>query len=106
MSERKSTYSVYLIERRGEHGGKREVTSPVTGHRLDFYDAGVWLDRETGRNFVPYEQIRTIREHPEDAEPESRSSGLGEESDPERDRTEDEALAEGDQGAEEDMLEE
>jgi hypothetical protein len=62
MSE--STYSVYLIERPGEHGGKREVTSPVSGHRLEFYDTGVWLDRETGRNFFPYDQIRTIREHP------------------------------------------
>ena len=60
-----STYSVYLVQRHGEQGGKREVTSPVSGHSLEFYDTGVWLDRETGRNFFPYEQIRTIREHPE-----------------------------------------
>jgi hypothetical protein len=60
-----STYSVYLVRRNGEQGGKREVTSPVPGHELEFYDTGVWVDRETGRNFFPYEQIRTIREHPE-----------------------------------------
>lgn len=56
------TYSVYLVEP-GDAGGKREVTSPVEGHSLDFYDSGVWLNRETGRNFFPYEQVRTIREH-------------------------------------------
>lgn len=104
-----STYSVYLIERHGEQGGKREVTSPVSGHKLKFYDTGVWLDRETGRNFFPYEQIRTIREHPEDANPENRGSGLDEEdseSSPEQDRTGGEASTEGGQSAEEDMLEE
>ncbi|WP_276301714.1 hypothetical protein [Halorussus lipolyticus] len=60
-----SIYSVYLVQGSGEQGGKRQVTSPVGGHELEFYDTGVWLDRETGRNFFPYEQIRTIREHPE-----------------------------------------
>ena len=65
-------YSVYLV-RTGEkgnrvRGGEREVTSPVEGHELDFYDSGVWLTRETGRNFFPYDQIRTIREHPEGAD--------------------------------------
>ncbi|WP_276279134.1 hypothetical protein [Halorussus caseinilyticus] len=60
-----SVYSVYLVQRHGEQGGKREVTSPVSGHSLEFYDTGVWIDRDTGRNFFPYEQIRTIREHPE-----------------------------------------
>lgn len=59
-----STYSVYLVQRHGEQGGQREVTSPVRGRELDFYETGVWLTRETGRNFFPYEQIRTIREHP------------------------------------------
>ena len=65
-----STYSVYLVrgdgDQDGEQGGKRQVTSPVSGHKLEFYDTGVWLDRETGRNFFPYEQIRTIREQSED----------------------------------------
>lgn len=91
-----STYSVYLVQRHGEQGGKREVTSPVSGHKLDFYDTGVWLDREAGRNFFPYEQIRTIREHPE-AEHEAQGSGA------EAERAD---AVEGDTGAEEDMLEE
>ncbi|MFC4448127.1 hypothetical protein [Halorussus aquaticus] len=99
MSER--TYSVYLIERHGEQGGKREVTSPVQGHELEFYDSGVWLNRETGRNFFPYRQIRTIREHPEGnpAESESQTSREGESGSGNR------TTEEGDGGAEEEMLE-
>jgi hypothetical protein len=115
-----STYSVYLIERRGEQGGKREVTSPVRGHALDFYDAGVWLDRETGRNFFPYEQVRTIREHPEGQAPEHATEPITEsESDEGEDDSGTEAgpgaeaepepgadsATEGDPGAEEEMLE-
>lgn len=99
MSE--STYSVYLIERHGEQGGKREVTSPVQGHELKFYDTGVWLDRETGRNFFPYEQIRTIREHPEGEPTESQSRTPQEGESDTGGQT-----PEGDQGAEEEMLEE
>ncbi|WP_321112392.1 hypothetical protein [Halorussus salinisoli] len=99
-----STYSVYLVQRHGEQGGKREVTSPVSGHSLEFYDTGVWLDRKMGRNFFPYEQIRTIREHPEDEQSESEN----------RDRTSRQSegerpgqrSGEGDPGAEEEMLEE
>ncbi|WP_435174933.1 hypothetical protein [Halorussus sp. AFM4] len=90
MSE--STYSVYLVQRHGEQGGQREVTSPVRGHSLEFYDTGVWLDRETGRNFFPYRQIRTIREHPE-----------GEAGAADREPSD---LQAGDTGAEEEMLEE
>jgi len=105
-----NTYSVYLIERHGEQGGKREVTSPVSGHELDFYDSGVWLGRETGRNFFPYEQIRTIREHPEGQAPEHATEPISESGENDRgdegcsggtgDRT-----SEGDPGAEEEMLE-
>jgi hypothetical protein len=91
-----STYSVYLVQRHGEQGGKREVTSPVEGHELEFYDTGVWLDRETGRNFFPYEQIRTIREHP-GGERQARGDGV---------QAERADALEGDTGAEEDMLEE
>ncbi|UPV74567.1 hypothetical protein M0R89_00510 [Halorussus limi] len=96
MSE--SVYSVYLVQRPGEQGGKREVTSPVRGHELKFYDSGVWLDREEGRNFFPYDQIRTIREHPEDRGDERADD---ERADDEQVRTPDES----DAGAEEEMLE-
>lgn len=95
MSE--STYSVYLVQRHGEQGGKREVTSPVQGNELEFYDTGVWLDRDRGRNFFPYEQIRTIREHPEGTPTESQSRTPQE--------TDGDASG-GDAGAEEEMLEE
>jgi hypothetical protein len=59
-------YSVCLVQHPGSQGGERQVTSPVDGTDLDFYESGVWLTRDTGRNFFPYEQIRTIREHPDD----------------------------------------
>jgi hypothetical protein len=109
MSE--STYSVYLVEH-GETGGKRHVTSPVEGHELQFYDTGVWIERETGRNFFPYEQVRTIREHPEGRESERRSESVAESApaEDESDATEmdpqTDSEVEGDAGAEEDMLEE
>ncbi|WP_202932597.1 hypothetical protein [Halorussus salinus] len=93
-----SIYSVYLVkrhgERDGEQGGKRVVTSPVQGHELEFYDTGVWLNREEGRNFFPYEQIRTIREHPE---------GRYAEQEPATARRPEEGG--GESGAEEEMLE-
>lgn len=63
-----SQYSVYLVPTRSREDRNREaedrpIVSPVTGHELDFYDSGVWLKREHGRNFFPYNQIRTIKEH-------------------------------------------
>ncbi|MFC4552666.1 MULTISPECIES: hypothetical protein [Halorussus] len=107
-----TVYHVYLV-RTGEQGnrvrgGEREVTSPVEGYELDFYDSGVWLTREQGRNFFPYEQIRTIREHPAvseddeadaDAESAGREVGAGSPAETGDSGGEDE-------GAEEDMLEE
>jgi hypothetical protein len=92
-----SSYSVYLVEQ-GESGGKRQVTSPVQGHALEFYDTGVWLDRETGRNFFPYEQIRTIRDHPAGVKSETGQPS-------ETVETETAPGTEGDTGAEEDLLE-
>ena len=66
MTER--VYHVYLVRTsdRGDRvrGGEREITSPVEGYDVEFYESGFWLTRETGRNFFPYEQVRTIREHP------------------------------------------
>lgn len=98
MSE--STYSVYLVERQGSQGGERQVTSPIVGTELDFYDSGVWLTRELGRNFFPYDEIRTIREHPEGGDSEGgRAKGMDESG---GDR---ENAAERDPGAEEDLVE-
>ncbi|WP_198662035.1 hypothetical protein [Halorussus litoreus] len=105
MSE--STYSVYLVQRHGEQGGKREVTSPVSGHELDFYETGVWLDHDTGRNFFPYGQIRTIREHPEDDPTDSEAATSEKSGESDELAVSDEGPSEGgNAGAEEDMLEE
>lgn len=85
-------YSVYLVEREGSQGGERQVTSPVSGTDVDFYDSGVWLTHETGRNFFPYDEIRTIREHDETRRTQS-GDGHGERESAEQ------------EGAEEDLLE-
>ncbi|WP_433624220.1 hypothetical protein [Halomicrococcus sp. NG-SE-24] len=59
-------YDVYLVpSERGD--GDRNIVSPVEGHEVEFYETGVWLAREGGRNFFPYAQIRTIREHSREA---------------------------------------
>lgn len=105
-----STYSVYLVRTAKQanrvRGGERQVTSPVEGTALDFYDSGVWLTRESGRNFFPYDQIRTIREHPEG---ERGEGGRAEEVDSSEGRSESgddrENAAERDPGAEEDLVE-
>ncbi|WP_227373622.1 hypothetical protein [Haladaptatus halobius] len=55
-------YDVYLVPS-GKRAGEQNIVSPVEGDELEFYDTGVWLSRTGGRNFFPYEQIRTIREH-------------------------------------------
>lgn len=75
-----SQYSIYLTptqsrEDRNREAEARPIVSPVTGHDLDFYDSGVWLTREKGRNFFPYDQIRTIKEHPPGEGPESGGAG-------------------------------
>ncbi|WP_210424950.1 hypothetical protein [Halorussus halobius] len=107
MSEH--TYSVYLVERGSEQGGQRAITSPIEGHELEFYDAGVWLNRERGRNFFPYEQVRTVREHaseqpasPADQPVDGRESA---DRDPESGPGDAPAGTGRDQGAEEDLLE-
>lgn len=113
MSEH--TYSVYLIERQGSQGGERQVTSPVRGSELDFYDSGVWLTREAGRNFFPYDEIRTIREHAEEetetesdaetaTEDEGEGGSGGSDGESENEGAGDED-AERDAGAEEDLVE-
>ncbi|WP_231183068.1 hypothetical protein [Haladaptatus sp. DYF46] len=60
-------YDVYLVPT-GKRGGEQNIVSPVEGDDLEFYETGVWLRRKGGRNFFPYEQIRTIREHGQDVE--------------------------------------
>jgi len=114
-------YSVYLVQHPGSQGGERQVTSPVGGTDLDFYESGVWLTRESGRNFFPYEQIRTIREHHDDgsergdaasesdgeADGDERTEGRGDDGDEDESAREDGDGGESprDDGAEEELVE-
>lgn len=55
-----TVYQVYLLEDDPDAG----VESPVIGTRLDFFDSGVWIECDSGRDFFPYEQVRVVRERP------------------------------------------
>lgn len=57
-----TVYQVYLLEDDPDAG----VESPVTGHRLDFFDSGVWVEVEDGRDFFPYERVSVVRERSAD----------------------------------------
>ena len=48
------TFEVHLVE--GE--------SPVETEYVDFYDSGVWVDLEEGREFYPYERVAKVVELP------------------------------------------
>lgn len=76
------TYHVHLRE-----AAPAEVEEPIeTGH-LDFYDSGVWIDRETDRVFFPWAQVAMIREVetlPETDEPDANPEAAAWEDPPER----------------------
>lgn len=61
-NEQNTVYEVYLLE---DDSGA-DVESPVRGQRLDFFDSGVWVERESGRDFFPYERVQVVRERPAD----------------------------------------
>lgn len=59
-----TVYEVHLREDDPEAG----VESPVTGHKLDFFDSGVWVERENERDFFPYETVVVVKERPANQE--------------------------------------
>lgn len=38
------------------------LESPVTGQRLDFFDTGVWVEHDEGRDFFPDGRVQVVRE--------------------------------------------
>ncbi|MFB6121879.1 MAG: hypothetical protein ABEJ78_00265 [Haloferacaceae archaeon] len=60
MSESGPTYVVYLTA--ATVADEPTVESPISTDHIDFYDSGVWVSRDVGRDFFPYERIRLIRE--------------------------------------------
>jgi hypothetical protein len=39
---------------------------PIESQYADFYDSGVWVDRDDGREFYPYERVAKVKEVPAD----------------------------------------
>lgn len=57
---REDTYYVHL-----KSGVENVAESPLEGSKLDFYDTGLWVHREEGRDFFPYEQVLMVQERTE-----------------------------------------
>jgi hypothetical protein len=55
------TYEVHL---QSELVDELDIDSPVETERIDYYDSGLWVRREEGRDFFPYHYVLTIRERP------------------------------------------
>ena len=49
------TYTVYLRDESG-------VAEPVETSRIDYYDSGLWVHVDGGRDFYPYDRIEVIEE--------------------------------------------
>lgn len=71
QSTRQQTYEVHLASDVAEDLG---VDSPVETDHIDYYDSGIWVAVEAGRDFYPYGHVLAIRERPATREP-ARSAG-------------------------------
>jgi hypothetical protein len=52
-------YAVYLRE---SISSELDVESPIETDYIDFYDSGIWVARDEGRAFYPYQHVLTIHE--------------------------------------------
>jgi len=60
------TYEVHLVDE-----------SMVESEYVDFYDAGVWVDRDDGREFYPYGRVAKVKEVSDaDADDEMEPAGV------------------------------
>ena len=59
---REDTYYVHL-----KSDVENVAESPLEGSKLDFYDTGLWVHREEGRDFFPYEQVLMVQERSDPA---------------------------------------
>lgn len=71
-------YHVHLAE---DVAAALDLASPIETDRIDYYDSGVWVSTDEGRDFFPYEHVLTIRER---TAPEAVVAGTGGSAEPER----------------------
>lgn len=56
------TSKVYHVHLADDVATALDLPSPIETDRIDYYDAGIWVTTEAGRDFFPYEHVLTIRE--------------------------------------------
>lgn len=61
MSTDPST-QVYHVHLADDVAASLDLASPIETDRIDYYDAGIWVWTDEGRDFFPYEHVLTIRE--------------------------------------------
>ena len=61
MSEQTRHYEVHL---KADVADELGVGSPIGTEHVDFYDSGLWVAGEGGRDFYPYDNVLTIHERP------------------------------------------
>lgn len=59
-----STTQVYEVYLAADVADELGVETPVETEHIDYYDAGIWVTTDSGREFYPYEHVLTIRERP------------------------------------------
>lgn len=59
------SYEVHLKEDVVDELG---ITSPVETGRIDYYDSGLWVTTQDGRDFYTYQHVLTLRERPQATE--------------------------------------
>jgi|GEM_PF-6018055 len=59
----------YTVHLRADVADELGVESPISTDRIDYYDSGLWVTRESGRDFYPYGHILTIQEREAGQEP-------------------------------------
>lgn len=74
------TTRVYHVHLSDDVAAALDLTSPIETDRIDYYDAGIWVGTDDGRDFFPYEHVLTIRER---APPEPVAPGAGGTGEPE-----------------------
>jgi hypothetical protein len=53
------SYEVHLTADIVEELG---IDSPISTDRIDYYDSGLWVTHQEGRDFYPYDHVLTIHE--------------------------------------------
>jgi len=54
----------YEVHLRADVVEELGIDSPISTERIDYYDSGLWITHQEGRDFYPYDHVLTIHERP------------------------------------------